>query len=160
MWTRPVATSCTGWLAPRWPNLSLKVPAPNARPSTWWPRQMPRIGALPIELLDRRRPGSRGRRGRRGRARRGCRRASARGCRLLRRLRAASSRGSRGRESRRRMLYFTPLSTTTTWRCRRRAGLVPLVRLVGADLTDEVGVVVAGEASGGGRALRPRSRRS
>ena len=31
-------------MAPRWPNLSLKVRAPNAWPRSWWPRQIPKIG--------------------------------------------------------------------------------------------------------------------
>ncbi len=44
---RPVASSLTGWLAPRWPNGSLKVCSPTARQSSWWPRQMPNSGFLP-----------------------------------------------------------------------------------------------------------------
>ena len=32
--TRPVSTSSTGWLAPRWPKRSLKVSSPSARPSS------------------------------------------------------------------------------------------------------------------------------
>ncbi len=42
--TPPPARSWTGWLPPWWPNLSLDVVAPTARPSTWWPRQMPSRG--------------------------------------------------------------------------------------------------------------------
>jgi hypothetical protein len=42
--TWPVAGPATGWFAPRWPNFSLKVFAPSARPSSWWPRQIPKIG--------------------------------------------------------------------------------------------------------------------
>ena len=43
--TLPVRSLRTGWLAPRWPNLSLKVRAPKAWPRSWWPRQMPKIGS-------------------------------------------------------------------------------------------------------------------
>src|SRR5205085_2897667 len=45
--TRPLARSSTGWLAPRWPNGSLKVSRPSACPSSWWPRQMPNTGTRP-----------------------------------------------------------------------------------------------------------------
>ena len=48
----PPSTSRTGWLAPRWPNLSLKVAAPKTRPSIWWPRQMPMMGFLPSSFLS------------------------------------------------------------------------------------------------------------
>jgi len=44
MKTLPVARSCTGWLAPWWPNFILIVFAPVARPSSWCPRQMPKTG--------------------------------------------------------------------------------------------------------------------
>src|SRR3989304_497778 len=47
MWTRPLRRSLTGWLAPRWPNFSLKVRAPSARPRIWCPRQIPKIGTRP-----------------------------------------------------------------------------------------------------------------
>ena len=43
---RPEAWSRTGWLAPRWPNLSFHVSAPAASANSWWPRQMPKIGTL------------------------------------------------------------------------------------------------------------------
>ena len=33
----PVCSLRTGWLAPRWPNLSLNVLPPNAWPRIWWP---------------------------------------------------------------------------------------------------------------------------
>ena len=36
--------SSTGWFAPRWPKGSLYVRCPAARPRSWWPRQMPRMG--------------------------------------------------------------------------------------------------------------------
>ena len=39
--------SRTGWFAPRWPNGSLNVSRPSARPSSWWPRQMPKSGTRP-----------------------------------------------------------------------------------------------------------------
>ena len=39
--TRPSARRLTGWLAPRWPWCIFEVRAPTARPSNWWPRQMP-----------------------------------------------------------------------------------------------------------------------
>src|SRR5690606_7919172 len=39
--TRPESRSCTGWLAPWWPCGIFMVRAPTARPSSWWPRQMP-----------------------------------------------------------------------------------------------------------------------
>src|SRR6185436_8234122 len=42
--TTPVRRSITGWLLPRWPNLSFRVLAPNANPRSWWPRQMPNVG--------------------------------------------------------------------------------------------------------------------
>ena len=45
--TRPVRASRTGWFAPRWPNGSLNVSSPSARPSSWWPRQMPKSGTRP-----------------------------------------------------------------------------------------------------------------
>src|SRR5437773_10031815 len=45
--TLPVARSFTGWLAPWWPNGSLYVRPPAARPRIWWPRQMPKIGTRP-----------------------------------------------------------------------------------------------------------------
>ena len=44
MTTLPVRRSCTGWFAPWWPNGSRDVVAPIARPTSWWPRQIPRIG--------------------------------------------------------------------------------------------------------------------
>ncbi|MNT91322.1 hypothetical protein D3C72_2323980 [compost metagenome] len=44
--TRPESRSCTGWLAPWWPNFILEVLPPVARPSNWWPRQMPKTGSL------------------------------------------------------------------------------------------------------------------
>ena len=37
-------TSWTGWFAPWWPNRSRVVSAPAARPTIWWPRQMPSSG--------------------------------------------------------------------------------------------------------------------
>ena len=40
-WTSPRSTSWTGWFAPWWPNRSRRVSAPAARPTIWWPRQMP-----------------------------------------------------------------------------------------------------------------------
>ncbi|MNI56514.1 hypothetical protein D3C73_1115230 [compost metagenome] len=42
--TRPLSRSCTGWFAPWWPWPILIVFAPEARPSSWWPRQMPKVG--------------------------------------------------------------------------------------------------------------------
>ena len=36
-----------GWFAPRWPKGSLKVSCPVARPSSWWPRQIPKTGVRP-----------------------------------------------------------------------------------------------------------------
>ena len=42
--TLPVASSFTGWLHPWCPNASLHVFAPQARASSWWPRQMPMTG--------------------------------------------------------------------------------------------------------------------
>ena len=48
MWTAPVASSLTGWLAPWWPNGRRDVVAPTARPRIWWPRQMPNSGMRPI----------------------------------------------------------------------------------------------------------------
>jgi hypothetical protein len=36
----------TGWLAPRWPNFSLNVSPPIARPRIWCPRQMPNTGTF------------------------------------------------------------------------------------------------------------------
>ena len=45
--TRPLRRSSTGWLAPRWPNGSLNVSWPVARPSSWWPRQIPSTGTRP-----------------------------------------------------------------------------------------------------------------
>ena len=50
---RPVRRSLTGWLAPRWPNGSLKVSSPAARESSWWPRQMPNTGLVREQLADR-----------------------------------------------------------------------------------------------------------
>src|SRR6185369_3445100 len=44
--TTPVRRSITGWLMPRWPNFNFRVLAPNASPSSWWPRQMPNVGSL------------------------------------------------------------------------------------------------------------------
>ena len=40
--TLPVVRSITGWLMPRWPYFSLKVPRPSARPKSWLPKQMPK----------------------------------------------------------------------------------------------------------------------
>ena len=75
--TRPVSSSCTGWLAPWWPNFIFMVRAPTARPSNWWPRQMPNTGMSVVEELadrldrvGRRAPDRRGRS--RGRRRPGC----------------------------------------------------------------------------------------
>ena len=45
--TRPVSRLRTGWFAPRWPNLSFHVFAPSASASSWWPRQMPKVGTSP-----------------------------------------------------------------------------------------------------------------
>src|SRR5581483_1081823 len=45
--TRPVATSCTGWFAPRCPKGSLNVSCPSASPRSWWPRQTPKSGTAP-----------------------------------------------------------------------------------------------------------------
>ena len=42
--TVPRSSSPTGWLPPWWPNGRREVVAPMARPSTWWPRQMPSSG--------------------------------------------------------------------------------------------------------------------
>src|SRR6185295_6723401 len=42
--TCPVSRSFTGWLAPWWPNFIFMVFAPEARPISWWPRQMPNTG--------------------------------------------------------------------------------------------------------------------
>src|SRR5699024_2211033 len=42
--TCPVSRSCTGWLMPRWPNFSLYVSKPRARPSSWLPKQIPKKG--------------------------------------------------------------------------------------------------------------------
>ena len=42
--TRPESSSITGWFAPWWPNFIFSVRAPVARPSNWWPRQMPNSG--------------------------------------------------------------------------------------------------------------------
>ena len=42
--TRPVCRSLTGWLAPWWPKRKRRVSAPAARPTIWWPRQMPSRG--------------------------------------------------------------------------------------------------------------------
>jgi hypothetical protein len=50
----PVSRSCTGWLAPWWPNFIFKVLAPEARAMIWWPRQMPNTGSWLHELLARR----------------------------------------------------------------------------------------------------------
>src|SRR5262249_4056613 len=47
--TWPETRSWTGWLAPRWPNFSLNVFAPNARPRSWCPRQIPKMG-LPVAI--------------------------------------------------------------------------------------------------------------
>ena len=47
MMTWPVRLSWTGWLDPRWPNLSLKVSPPMASERSWWPRQMPYMGTWP-----------------------------------------------------------------------------------------------------------------
>ena len=49
---RPVSSCLTGWLDPRCPNFSLKVRAPRASPSTWWPRQMPNSG-VPCSTIAR-----------------------------------------------------------------------------------------------------------
>ena len=43
-WTRPVSTSRTGWFAPWCPNRRRRVSAPAARPTIWWPRQIPSSG--------------------------------------------------------------------------------------------------------------------
>ena len=50
--TWPVSRSCTGWFAPWWPNFIFIVCAPDARPSSWWPRQMPNIG-MPASTISR-----------------------------------------------------------------------------------------------------------
>ena len=52
MKTRPVSRSCTGWFAPWWPNFIFIVFAPAARPSSWWPRQMPNTG-VPVPTISR-----------------------------------------------------------------------------------------------------------
>ena len=49
--TRPVSRSFTGWLAPWWPNFIFSVFAPEARPMSWWPRQMPNTG-MPRRVED------------------------------------------------------------------------------------------------------------
>src|SRR3989304_5426614 len=71
MWTRPVWRSFTGWFPPRWPNFSLYVLPPRARPRIWWPRQMPRRGTFParslaVRTVVRRRSGGAGAPGRLG----------------------------------------------------------------------------------------------
>ncbi len=55
--TRPLSRSSTGWFAPRWPNGSFDVVKPVARPSSWWPRQIPSTGTRPSELAHDRRLG-------------------------------------------------------------------------------------------------------
>ena len=40
-----------GGCAPRWPNFSLNVLPPSARPRIWWPRQMPNIGTSDVDEL-------------------------------------------------------------------------------------------------------------
>ena len=47
MSTRPLDASRTAWLPPWWPTGSRCVSAPAASASSWWPRQMPRIGGPP-----------------------------------------------------------------------------------------------------------------
>ena len=42
--TLPVSRFFTGWLPPRWPNLSLNVVPPSACVIIWCPRQIPKIG--------------------------------------------------------------------------------------------------------------------
>ena len=51
MCTRPDSRSLTGWLAPWWPNFRREVVPPAARPTIWWPRQMPISGILPSASL-------------------------------------------------------------------------------------------------------------
>ena len=46
--TLPVSRSNTGWFTPRCPNFNLNVLAPQASDNNWWPRQIPKIGVLPI----------------------------------------------------------------------------------------------------------------
>ena len=48
----PLRRSLTGWLPPRWPNFSLKVLPPKAWARIWLPRQMPKIGFLPMQLAE------------------------------------------------------------------------------------------------------------
>ncbi len=43
-WTTSISRSRTGWFAPWWPNRSRVVSAPAARPTIWWPRQIPSSG--------------------------------------------------------------------------------------------------------------------
>ena len=50
----PVRRSFTGWLAPRWPNFSLKVFAPSAWEMIWCPKQMPNMGTFPIRAATSR----------------------------------------------------------------------------------------------------------
>ena len=50
---RPVSRSFTGWLPPWWPNLSLYVRPPRASPSICCPRQMPKMGSLPMRSSHR-----------------------------------------------------------------------------------------------------------
>ena len=38
----------TGWFEPLWPNFNLNVFAPIAKDNIWWPKQIPKIGFLPI----------------------------------------------------------------------------------------------------------------
>ena len=42
--TTPDSMSWTGWFAPWWPNFIFIVLAPDARPRSWWPKQIPKIG--------------------------------------------------------------------------------------------------------------------
>ena len=43
----------TGWFTPRWPNFILNVRPPSASPSSWCPRQIPKIGTLPEQARER-----------------------------------------------------------------------------------------------------------
>ena len=50
----PDARFFTGWFPPWCPNAILETSAPTASESSWWPRQMPKIGTAPTSsaMLD------------------------------------------------------------------------------------------------------------
>ena len=126
--TLPVRSLRTGWLAPRWPNLSLNVRRAEGlaeelvAQADAEDRDAPRLGGGPDQGPERRGRARRAGGGRRGRSRGRCRRARARGSPRPGSSRGRPSPGSPISTRWRGMFHFMPKSSATTCGRRRRRG--------------------------------------